>query len=714
MRRLPILLVLLAACGGTPRPATPAAPAPAPEPAAATPATPATPVAAVDDGPPATGKVGEGLLPRSLLFGNPERTAGVLSPDGKWLGYLAPQAGVLNVWIAPIAAGKVDLAKARVITGETARPVREWMFAFDGKHLLYLQDQGGDEDFHLHAVELATGKSVDLTPLPKVTARIEAIDPSQPGVVVVGLNDRNPQLHDLYRVDLTTGERTKVLENPGFARFSLDHSFTPRLAFEPTPDGGQKVKKAGAGGAWEDFTTIASEDALTTSFGGFDKTNKLVYGVDSRGRDTGALVQLELATGKTRVLAEDARADAGDFLVHPSDFSVQAVSFDYDRVAWKVLDRRIARDLANLAKVQRGDVQVVSRSLDDKLWSVAFTSDDQPVKFYLWDRATQKATFLWSNRPALEQAKLVRMTPVVIPARDGLQLVSYLSLPAAADPDGDGKPGAPVPLVLLVHGGPWGRDSWGPNTLHQFLANRGYGVLSVNFRGSTGFGKKYVNAGNGQWGKAMHDDLLDAVGWAVSQKITGKDTVCIMGGSYGGYATLAGLTLTPEAFACGVDIVGPSNIITLLSSIPPYWAPAIAMFKARVGDFTTEAGKQALTAVSPLTYADKIVRPLLIGQGANDPRVKQAESDRIVAAMKAKHIPVTYVLFPDEGHGFARPENNLAFFAVVEAFLSAHLGGVYQPMTAEDFAGSTMQIRAGRNGVPGLPSEAGRVGAAGK
>jgi dipeptidyl aminopeptidase/acylaminoacyl peptidase len=379
-----------------------------------------------------------------------------------------------------------------------------------------------------------------------------------------------------------------------------------------------------------------------------------------------------------------------------------------------VLDRRIARDLANLAKVQRGDVQVVSRSLDDKLWSVAFTSDDQPVKFYLWDRATQKATFLWSNRPALEQAKLVRMTPVVIPARDGLQLVSYLSLPAAADPDGDGKPGAPVPLVLLVHGGPWGRDSWGPNTLHQFLANRGYGVLSVNFRGSTGFGKKYVNAGNGQWGKAMHDDLLDAVGWAVSQKITGKDTVCIMGGSYGGYATLAGLTLTPEAFACGVDIVGPSNIITLLSSIPPYWAPAIAMFKARVGDFTTEAGKQALTAVSPLTYADKIVRPLLIGQGANDPRVKQAESDRIVAAMKAKHIPVTYVLFPDEGHGFARPENNLAFFAVVEAFLSAHLGGVYQPMTAEDFAGSTMQIRAGRNGVPGLPSEAGRVGAAGK
>ena len=718
MRKLSSLFValMMAACAAGPKASAPPSPESTPPTASSPPAAEAPPAdePPPDEGPVATGKVGVGLIPRAVIFGNPERAGGTLSPDGKWLGYLAPKDGVLNVWIAPIAAGKPDLAAAKAITSDSKRPVRTFAFVYNGTHLVYMQDTGGDEDYHLYSVEIASGKIQDLTPLPKVAARIEGMDPAQPNVVMVGLNDRNPQYHDLYKIDVVSGERTLVAENPGFSSFGLDHTLTPRLAYEPTPDGGQKVKRAAKDGKWEDFVTITGEDGLTTGFGGFDKKNQVVYGTDSRGRDTGALVALDVATGKIKVLAEDTRADAGEFMVHPTEYTIQAVGFEYERVSWKVLDRRVAKDLDNLAKVQRGDVNVASRTLDDKWWTVAFTSDDQPVKWYLWDRGKQKATFLWSVRPSLERVKLARMTPVVIKARDGLGLVSYLTLPVAADPEGDGTPTAPVPLVLLVHGGPWGRDSWGPNGLHQFLANRGYAVLSVNFRGSTGFGKKYLNAGNGQWGKAMHEDLLDAVAWAVDKKITNKETVCIMGGSYGGYATLAGLALTPDVFACGVDIVGPSNIITLLNTIPAYWAPIIAVFKQRVGDWTTDEGKKALAEVSPLTHAAKIIRPLLIGQGANDPRVKQAESEQIVAAMREKKLPVTYVLFPDEGHGFARPENNLAFFAVVEAFLSAHLGGVYQPMTAEDFTGSTIQIKAGRNGIPGLPAEIGVPKAAGE
>ncbi len=297
---------------------------------------------------------------------------------------------------------------------------------------------------------------------------------------------------------------------------------------------------------------------------------------------------------------------------------------------------------------------------------------------------------------------LAKVHPVVIKSRDGLDLVSYLSLPKIADPDGDGKANQPVPMVLFVHGGPWGRDEWGYNPVHQLLANRGYAVLSVNFRGSTGFGKKFLNAGNLQWSKKMHDDLLDAVAWAVEAKVAPKDKVCIMGGSYGGYATLVGLAMTPDAFACGVDVVGPSNLLTLLASIPAYWAPLRATFTQRMGDPDTAEGKALLTAASPLTRAADIRRPLLIGQGANDPRVKQAESEQIVAALKAHRLPVSYVLFPDEGHGFARPENNIAFFAVTEAFLSAHLGGVYQPITPEELSASSIQIKDGKNGIPGL------------
>jgi dipeptidyl aminopeptidase/acylaminoacyl peptidase len=327
--------------------------------------------------------------------------------------------------------------------------------------------------------------------------------------------------------------------------------------------------------------------------------------------------------------------------------------------------------------------------------------DNGPGRFYLYDRPKKTATFLYTNRPKLETATLASMHAREIKSRDGLTLMSYLTLPVWTDPDGDGVPAAPLPTVLYVHGGPWGRDTWGYNATHQLLANRGYAVLSVNFRASTGFGKKFLNAGNREWAGKMHDDLIDAVNWAVGGKIADATQVAIMGGSYGGYATLAGLTFTPDVFAAGVDIVGPSNLVTLLSTIPPYWAPQIELFTTRVGDHRTAEGRKFLESRSPLTFVDRIKKPLLIAQGANDPRVKQAESDQIVAAMKAKNIPVVYALFPDEGHGFARPENNVAFMAITEAFFAQHLKGRAEPI-GDAFQGSSVTVPHGKELVPGV------------
>jgi dipeptidyl aminopeptidase/acylaminoacyl peptidase len=388
-------------------------------------------------------------------------------------------------------------------------------------------------------------------------------------------------------------------------------------------------------------------------------------------------------------------------IVHPTENTLQAVSSTYLREEWKVLDPAIAGDFEVLGKAARGDFSITSRSLDDRIWTVAYVQDAGPVTYYRYDRPAKTATLLFTARPALEGKPLAAMHPRAIRARDGLELVAYLSLPTGSDPDADGVPAAPAPMVLFVHGGPWSRDEWGYDSYHQWLANRGYAVLAVNFRGSTGFGKKFLNAGNREWAARMHDDLVDAVDWAVAQKIADPAKVAIMGGSYGGYATLVGLTFTPEKFAAGVDIVGPSNLETLLGSIPPYWAPILSVFEQRVGELKSEEGRAFLRSRSPLFKADQIRRPLLIGQGANDPRVKQAESDQIVQAMKAKGLPVTYVLFPDEGHGFARPENNKAFNAVTEAFLSRHLGGRVEPIGA-DFTGSSVTVPEGAAALPGL------------
>jgi dipeptidyl aminopeptidase/acylaminoacyl peptidase len=443
------------------------------------------------------------------------------------------------------------------------------------------------------------------------------------------------------------------------------------------------------------------QDALTTHPIGFDRSGQVLYMTDSRGRETAALTALNLQTGASTVLAEDPRTDVAGVLEHPTTHSIQAVAFDYTRPEWKVLDPSIQGDLAYLRTVAEGDLLVTSRTLDDRIWTVAAIVDDGPARFFLYDRDARKATFLFTNRKALEGLPLAKMHPEVIASRDGLALVSYLTLPVGSDTKRTGRPDRPLPMVLVVHGGPWARDTWGLNGEDQWLANRGYAVLSVNFRGSTGFGKRFLNAGNREWAGKMHDDLIDAVQWAVREGIADKGRVAILGGSYGGYAALVGLTFTPDVFACGVDIVGPSNLVTLLNTIPPYWEPGIAMFTTRVGDHRTEGGRRFLESRSPLTFVDRIRRPLLIGQGANDPRVKQSEADQIVTAMQRQGIPVTYVLYPDEGHGFARPENRLSFNVVVEAFLSRHLGGRVEPV-GRDFEGSTITVPTGAEDVPGL------------
>lgn len=655
------------------------------------------------------------LIPRKLLFGNPDKASVQLSPDGRHLSFLAPVNNVLNVWVGPVD----EPDKAEPVTNDTNRGIRTYFWAYTSKHIIYIQDLAGDENWQVHVVDIATKEDRNLTPFEEIPgpdgkpitlpdgkplrpmAQVEAVSYKFPEEILVGLNTRNPQFHDIYRLNILTGDLKLIQQNEGFMGFQADDDYNIRFAARMTPDGGMALFRPDGKGGWQPFEMIPMEDTLTTSPVDFDKSGQLLYMIDSRGRNTAALFSVDLKTGERKLLFEDPRADVSRVMMHPVEKKVEAVAVEYLRTELTVLDESIKSDLDYLKTVCDGDLQVMDRTLDDKFWAVAYVVDDGPVRYYFYDRENKQARFLFTNRKDLENVKLSKMHPVVIKSRDGLNLISYLTLPGWADPDNDGRPDKPLPVVLYVHGGPWGRDSWGLNSVHQWLANRGYAVLSVNFRGSTGFGKDFINAANLEWAGKMHDDLIDAVNWAVENRIADKAKVAIMGGSYGGYATLVGLTFTPDVFACGVDIVGPSNLKTLLETIPPYWKPQFEMFASRVGDPRTEEGRKLLEKRSPLTYVDRIKKPLLIGQGANDPRVKQSESDQIVKAMQEKNIPVIYVLYSDEGHGFARPENRLSFFAVSELFLARHLGGRAEEI-GDDFKGSTIQVPQGIEQIPGL------------
>ena len=638
------------------------------------------------------------LIPRGDLFGNPTRAAGKISPDGQWLSWLAPKDGVLNIWMAP--ADNPDQAKA--MTDATDRPIRQYFWSPDSQSLLYIQDKGGDENFLLYGVNIASGEETTLTPFENTRVDIVGGSESIRNKILVGLNNRDPQFHDVHLLDLNSGELTLVLENNGYAGFMADDTLTVRMALCQNEAGGTDYFRVVDNSVESDpFSSTAMEDSLTTNPAGYTNDGSILYWLDSRGRNTAALYAEDVATGKRTLIAEDDKADIGGTIRDRESGKVQAYSVNYLKTEWTALDADIGASLDWLGTQLEGEYGISSRTDDDQTWIVWNDPLTAPTATYIYDRRAQTLTPFYVTRPELEGAPLQPMYPVEIASRDGLTLPSYLTLSAGVAMDDDGNPSASSPMVLLVHGGPWARDDYGFNSIHQMLANRGYAVLSVNFRGSTGFGKDFLNAANKQWGLAMHDDLIDATNWAIAQGITGKDQVAIMGGSYGGYAALAGLAFTPETFACGLDIVGPSNLETLLDTIPPYWAPLVKIFHERMGNPDSEEGLALLKAASPLYKADQITKPLLIAQGANDPRVKQAESDQIVGAMKDAGIPVTYVLYPDEGHGFAKPTNNIAFFAIAENFLAECLGGRAEPL-GDVLVPSSAEILEGAEHVVGL------------
>jgi len=608
------------------------------------------------------------LIPRQVLFGNPERLSPRLSPDGTRLAWIAPHQGVLNVWIAPASTeAGVDWAAAQVITDDTDRGIRQFAWAHDGRHLLYLQDTGGDENWRLHDVDIETMQRRDLTPFDGVQTQIIAMERKFPTEILVGLNRDNAQLHDVYRLDLVTGELTKEVENPGFIGWVADAQLAVKATVAPQPDGSLVVMVRDTPDAdWRPLLTVPAEDALTSDIVAFGEDGGTLLGVSSVGANTGRLVRIDVATGAEEVLAADPEADVSGVRIHPDTREPQIVTLLKDRSEYVVLDPSVAGDLAAIRELHPGDPMFVGADDADATWLVGFTNDAGPVPFFAFDRASRTGRFLFEHQPALSRYELASMEPFSFTARDGLTVHGYLTFPPGADRSG-------LPTVLNVHGGPWARDSWGFDPEAQWLANRGYLCVQVNYRGSTGYGKAFVNAGDREWGGRMQDDLTDAVAFVTGQGWADPARVAIYGGSYGGYAALAGATFTPEEYRCAVDIVGPSSLKTLIETIPPYWAPMIAQFHRRVGDPAKDA--DFLWSRSPLSRVGDIRIPLLIAQGANDPRVKQAESEQIVAALDAAGIEHEYLLFPDEGHGFAKPENRLRFYAAAERFLARHLGG---------------------------------------
>ena len=576
---------------------------------------------------------------------------------------------MLNVWVETVGADD-----ARVVTDDRDRGIREYFWAPDDRRIIYLQDEGGDENWRVHDVDLESGRTRDLTPFEGVQARVVHVDKDVPDTVLIGLNRDNPQLHDVYRLELESGSLTKVLDNPGFVAFVADDDMRVRAAVAPQEDGSMTLLvRDDEESEWRPLHEVGPDDALALNALAFDVPGGRLLTISSAGANAARLVWLDCANGDLTVAAEDPTYDVAEVRLHPDTHEPQLVGFVKERLDYLVLDPSLTDDVAALQALEPGDLNFAGRDRSDRIWLAAYSNDDGPVRYHAYDRDSRQARFLFEHQPALSRFTLARMEPFAFTARDGLEVHGYLTFPP-----GQGRRG--LPAVLNVHGGPWARDVWGFDPETQWLANRGYLSIQVNFRGSTGYGKAFLNAANREWGGKMHDDLVDAVHHVVEQGHADPERVGILGGSYGGYAALLGAAFTPDLFRCAVDVVGPSSLETLIRSIPPYWAPMLAQFHARIGNPDIEP--DFLWSRSPLSRVDDIRIPLLIAQGANDPRVKQAESEQIVAALREKGIPHEYLLFPDEGHGFAKPENRLRFYAAAERFLAEHLGGRAEPSSS--------------------------------
>ena len=632
------------------------------------------------------------LVARKVFFDNPDVGSVRVSPDGQTLAWLAPVGGVRNLFVAPLS----DLAAARAVTHATDRNLSNfYRWAHTNRHLVFFQERDGDENWRASSVDISTGAIVALTPPRGVKAYWQEADRKFPDEMLIKHNARDKRYFDLFRVNIVTGASQLLFENNEFAWYLTDSDFQLRLGVRFAADGSAENMLRRPDGSWEHFLTVPIGDLDSTKALDLSADGNTLYVLDTRDRDKAALLAIDMTTRKGTLLAYDEEAD----IVHVDlDFTKRiplAARANKDRVRWHAVDPGAEQDLEDLASYGPGDIEIIERSADNRFTTVFYERDTESGEFALLDRQTRKVRSLFRQRKALAGLALQKMQPVVIPARDGLRLNGYLTLPAAEPSTGK------LPMVLLIHGGPYLRDVWGFNSTHQWLASRGYAVLSVNYRGSTGFGKAFVTAADKEWGGKMHDDLIDAVDWAVGQGFADPKRVGFYGASYGGYSALTAATKTPEVFACIVDIFGISNLITFMATIPPYWGPWFSIWKNRLADPATEAGRAFLTERSPLTHIDRAVRPILIAQGMQDVRVVAAESEQMVAALKKRGVPVTYITFADEGHGFARPENRMAFYAVTESFLAKHLGGRVQPV-GDDFKGSSLKVETGGELVPGL------------
>jgi dipeptidyl aminopeptidase/acylaminoacyl peptidase len=625
------------------------------------------------------------LLDRDVFFGDPEIAGGQISPDGEYVSFLRPYQGVMNLWVKGIDE---PFDAARPMTADE-RPVSGYFWSMDGRFLLYVQDRGGNENFHVYAVdpsadaqaESGVPEARNLTPFDGVRAYIYAVPKSTPGSILVGLNDRDPALHDVYRLDLASGKRELLIENnDNVAAWTADQQGNIRLATRQTSEGGSEILKVADGKLGE--TVYACSWLESCAVMRFHEDGKHAYLQSNKGENNDLIgfYLMDADNGETQLIERDpdGEVDFAGALFSNADDSLLATYYMGDRLRMYPRSEKLEQALAFLKKeLPEGDLRFSPQTNDDRLVLVSISSDVDPGTSYLFDWQAMSVEQLYRSRPDFPSEHMANMRPIRYQARDGLTIPAYLTTPKGVEEKD-------LALIALIHGGPWARDTWGYRSLVQFLANRGYAVLQPNFRSSTGYGKAFLNAGNLEWGKAMQDDISDGIKHLVDQGMVDADKVCIMGGSYGGYATLAGMTFTPELYNCGVDIVGPSNLISLLNSIPPYWGPIRKLFTLRMGDINTEEGRAALEAVSPLFHVDKIREPLLVIQGANDPRVKQAESDQIVYAMAQKNLPVEYIVAEDEGHGFRGRINRLAMFARVEEFLSEHNGGRYQASMSEE------------------------------
>jgi dipeptidyl aminopeptidase/acylaminoacyl peptidase len=641
------------------------------------------------------------VIDRELLFDNPEIAGGQLSPDGKFISFVKPYKGTLNIWVKKL---NEDFSAAKPITSDTLRPVRNYFWSRDGKYILYIQDKGGDENFNIYAVDPQEvpqpGKDIpanrDLTNLQGVRVFIYAVPFKDADAIYIGLNDRDKAWHDLYKMKLSTGERTLVRQNSPEDRITgwvFDWEDQLRLASRSNADGSTDLLRVDDKELVKIYSTTVFEEAIPFAF---DKENKGVYMSTNKGDsvDLSRLVRFDPSTLIEEIIESDPvkRVDFGNLGISEKNKSIIYTSYEDERnrVYWK--DKTYEEDY-NLIKKElpNSDIYFYSSTTDENYWLVNASADVDPGSVYLWDRSARKLSFQYRPRPNIPVQALSEMKAISYKSSDGLEIPAYLTLPKGLEAKN-------LPLIVFPHGGPWARDTWGYNSFAQFLANRGYAVLSPNFRSSTGYGKKFLNAGNNQWGEKMQDDLTWGVKYLTGEGIADPKRVGIMGGSYGGYATLAGVAFTPDLFTCGVSIVGPSNLITLLNSIPPYWEAVRKTFHVRMGDPTNPEGKAQLERQSPLNSAAKIKAALMVVQGANDPRVNKAESDQIVIALRDRGFPVEYIVAPDEGHGFARPVNNMSMMASAEKFLAKHLGGRYQesmkPEVAKRLTEITVDVKA--------------------